>query len=192
LREQGFDLEEIATKLGVSKSSVSHWVRDVPLHERLSYEECRKRAAEGARTYWESERPVREAHRDAAGVARDQLIYRVMIHENAEIEAAERFWLGLTGADPSQFRRPTLKRHNPKTVRKNIGDAYRGCLRIDVRRGTELYRRIEGWARAAMAGPPTVTESPSAVQVAGSTWRRLSDKCAAPGEGFEPSLTHPK
>ena len=52
LREQGFDYEEIAAALGVSKSSVSLWVRDMPRPERLSYEECRKRSAEGAQLYW--------------------------------------------------------------------------------------------------------------------------------------------
>jgi transposase len=31
LRAEGFTLAEIATRLGVSKGSVSHWVRDVPL-----------------------------------------------------------------------------------------------------------------------------------------------------------------
>jgi hypothetical protein len=43
-----------------------------------------------------------------------------------------------------------VKRHNPKTVRKNVGDTYHGCLRIDVRRSADLYRRIEGWAEAIM------------------------------------------
>jgi hypothetical protein len=47
---------------------------------------------------------------------------------------------------------PTLKRHNPKTTRGNVGEAYHGCLRIEVRRSGDLYRRIEGWACAAMAG----------------------------------------
>jgi DNA-binding transcriptional MerR regulator len=51
LREQGLDYEEIAAALGVSKSSVSLWVRDMPRPERLSYEECRKRSAEGSRLY---------------------------------------------------------------------------------------------------------------------------------------------
>ena len=58
LREQGLDYEEIAAALGVSKSSVSLWVRDMPRPERLSYEECRKRSAEGSRLYWETERPA--------------------------------------------------------------------------------------------------------------------------------------
>ena len=58
----------------------------------------------------------------------------VHIHENADIEAAPRFWLRTTGASPDQFRTPTLKRHNPKTVRKKMGAEYHGCLRIDVLR----------------------------------------------------------
>src|SRR5215469_3801063 len=63
LREQGYAYNQIAAELGVSKSSVSLWVRDIPRPERLSYEECRKRQAEGVRRYWEDERPAREAPR---------------------------------------------------------------------------------------------------------------------------------
>jgi transposase len=208
LREQGYDYKRIAAELGVSKSSVSLWVRDLPRPARLSYEECRKRAAEGARSYWEAERPAREAKRqairaaataeigalaereliiagaiaywcegsknkpylrqnrvvfmnsdpglimfflrflDAAGAGRDRLIYRVQIHESADVAAAEQFWLALT--TPDQFRRTTLKRHNPKTVRKNVGSDYRGCLRVDVRKSSGLYHQIEGWVRAAL------------------------------------------
>jgi len=51
LRVQGHDYEEIAKHLGVSKSSVSVWVRDLPVPPRLSYEEIRRRAAEGAHRY---------------------------------------------------------------------------------------------------------------------------------------------
>jgi hypothetical protein len=86
-----------------------------------------------------------------AGVERDRLICQLHIHESADVEAAERFWMEATGVPAEQFRRPTLKRHNPKTIRKNTGELYHGCLRIEVRRSMELYRRIEGWATAAMA-----------------------------------------
>jgi transposase len=212
LREQGYDYNRIAAELGVSKGTVSAWVHDMPWPERLSYEECRKRAAEGVRRYWEAERPAREVKReatravaaaeigaltqrelliagaiaywcegsknkpynrkdrvmfmnsdpglitfflrflDAAGISRDRLIYRVNIHESANVAAAERFWLTLTGAGSDQFRRTSLKRHNPKTVRKNVGDGYYGCLCVAIRQGAALYQRIEGWARAAMNG----------------------------------------
>src|SRR3984885_10920960 len=210
LRAQGLDYDDIAAALGVSKSSVSLWVRDMPRPARLSYEECCKRSAEGSRLYWETERPAREARREevraaaaaqigtlskrevliagaiaywcegakskphrrserviftnsdpsliriflrfleATGTAAENLAFRVYIHESADTRSAELFWLKVTGAQPEQFLRPALKRHNPKTVRKNVGDDYHGCLRIEVRQGSDLYRKIEGWAEAIM------------------------------------------
>jgi hypothetical protein len=48
----------------------------------------------------------------------------------------------------------TLKHHNPKTARKNVGEDYHGRLRIDVRSSADLYRRIEGRAAASMAARP--------------------------------------
>ncbi len=211
LREQGLAYHEIVAELGVSKGSVSLWVRDLPRPQRLSYEECCKRSAEGSRRYWEAERSAREARREAvraaaadeigalthrevlvagaiaywceggkskppryservayinsdpglirffqcfldeAGIGLERLVFRVYIHETADVAAAEQFWLTVSGADPSQFRKAVIKTHNPRTVRKNVGDDYHGCLRIDVMRSADLYRKIEGWVRAAMS-----------------------------------------
>ncbi len=211
LREQGMAYHEIAAELGVSKSSVSLWVRDLPRPERLSYEVSRERQAAGVARYWEQERLAREAlraavsaeaarqigllsereilitgaiaywcegaknkpHRrtdrvdfinsdpmmirfflrflDTAGISRDRLIFRVSIHESGDVPGAQRFWIDVTRADPGQFRQPQIKRHNPRTTRKNTGEAYRGCLRVEVRRSTELYRKIEGWALGSMS-----------------------------------------
>ena len=219
LREQGLDYEEIVAELGVSKSSVSLWVRDLPRPPGLSYEESRKRSADGVRRYWAVEGPIREAEREAAraasaaeigqlsdrefiiagaiaywcegtknkpyrrsdrvsfmnsdpglirfflrfletaGVIQDQLIFRVFIHESADIGEAQRFWLEVTQSQPDQFRRPAVKRHNPTTARRNRGDNYHGCLRVEVRCSTGLYRQIEGWAAAAMAGTAAWDES---------------------------------
>jgi hypothetical protein len=87
---------------------------------------------------------------ETAGVPRDDLVLRVYIHENADVQAAQRFWLEHTGVEPGQLRSPVLKHHKPKTRRKNVGAEYRGCLRIDVKGSRSLYRKIEGWASAAM------------------------------------------
>ena len=214
LRGQGMAYDEIAAELGVSKSSASLWVRDLPRPERLSYEVSRERQAAGVARYWARERREREAlraavsataarqigsltereiliggaiaywcegaknkpHRrtdrvdfinsdpmmikfflrflDTAGISRDRLIFRVSIHESGDVPGAQRFWIDLTQADAAQFRQPQIKRHNPRTTSKNTGDAYRGCLRVEVRRSTELYRKIEGWALGAMSEPP--------------------------------------
>ena len=189
LRARGHTYNEIAAELGVSKSSVSLWVRDMPRVGRLGYEEVRRRNADGVSAYWQAEQLHREARRQAvresaageigeisereiliagavaywcegakskphrrseqisfinsdprlisffltflavAGVTSDRLICRVYIHETADVAAAQRFWLDLTGLPDGQFRRPTLKRHSPKTIRKNTGQDYHGCLR---------------------------------------------------------------
>jgi transcriptional regulator with XRE-family HTH domain len=82
---------------------------------------------------------------DLLEVSRDRLRFRVLIHESADVDAAHRFWAELAGVDSSVFAKPTLKKHNPKTVRKNTGDGYHGCLVITVARSADLYNRIEGW-----------------------------------------------
>lgn len=69
LREQGLAYNDIAAALGVSKSSVSLWVRDLPRPERLSYEECRKRQAAGVAEYWDEERRRREEAKVAISIA---------------------------------------------------------------------------------------------------------------------------
>ena len=190
LREQGLDYEEIAAALGVSKSSVSLWVRDMPRPERLSYEECRKRSAEGSQRYWDAERPLREARREAvraAAAGRDRRSDqtgdphrrgdRLLVRGRQEQAAQETGSRGLhqqrscadqvlpalsrrgrcrprrpgsactstrrpmwrernssgrgSRADPAQFHRTALKRHNPRTVRKNVGADYHGCLIVE-------------------------------------------------------------
>jgi hypothetical protein len=140
------------------------------------YAESRVRAAEGVRRYWAAERPAREAARaakphrradrvtfansdpelisffllflDVADISRSDLAFQLQIHETADVASAEQFWLALTGARPEQFRKTSLKRHNPETTRKNTSDGYYGCLRVDVKRSCGLYRKIEGWASA--------------------------------------------
>jgi transcriptional regulator with XRE-family HTH domain len=211
LRARGYSYVEIAAELGVSKSSVSLWTRDMPRVGRISYDEVRKRNAAGVSAFWATESPRREVGRLAitekaaaqigrlsdrevviagavaywcegsknkpyrqqdnrvsfinsdpklilfflrflavVGVPQERLRCSVSIHESADVTAAERFWLDVTGLPVERFRRPTLKRHNPKTNRMNTGDGYPGCLVIHVLQGLEPYRQIEGWAQAAM------------------------------------------
>jgi AcrR family transcriptional regulator len=210
LRTQELSVNEIAARLGVSKSSVSLWVRDLPYpakfahinnprrHEGLRRYAARAKATRetrltaeataaaaeigrlserevliaGAIAYWcegTKNKPHRQYDRVSfinsdpgliilflrflrvAGVDQQALALRIYIHENADAAAAQRFWQDVTGARPEQFRSPTLKHHNPKTRRKNTGEGYHGCLRIDVLLSSTLYRQIEGWVSAITA-----------------------------------------
>ncbi|GAA0556275.1 hypothetical protein GCM10010390_68130 [Streptomyces mordarskii] len=86
------------------------------------------------------------------GVEPERLRYRVMIHESAQVADAERYWASLVGVDVDTFEKTTLKKHNPKTVRKNVGEHYRGCLVVRTLKGADLYRRIEGWWYGIVVG----------------------------------------
>ncbi|KJK38393.1 hypothetical protein UK15_17125 [Streptomyces variegatus] len=98
---------------------------------------------------------------DLLGVERESIRFTVMIHETADIPGAEQYWAELVGADRSAFYKTTLKRHNPKTVRKNTGDSYRGCLAIKVRKSADLYRRIEGsWYGIVLGATQPIGEMP--------------------------------
>jgi transcriptional regulator with XRE-family HTH domain len=203
LRREGKTYDEIVAELGVAKSSVSLWVRDLPkpqrrtqwtAHARMMAEarwapyreereltrERTKRAAAGeigplgdrdlfiagVALYWaegaksKPHRPVERvefvnsdpdvirlylAWLDLLGVERARLRFSVYIHESADVAAAERFWAELAGVEVGELGKTVLKRHNPKTNRKNVGDGYHGCLRVGVGRGADLYRRIVGW-----------------------------------------------
>lgn len=210
LRTQGKTYDEIQLELGVSKSSVSLWVRDLPkppprrtgaeqarLAGRKRWDhELRVREIErqqtklaagreigalsdrdlfliGVSLYWaEGSKSKPHALREAVifvnsdpnvikvymawlallGIERERLDFRAMIHESADVVGAERFWAELAGIDVSAMSKTTLKKHNPKTVRKNIGDDYRGCLVVRVRGAADLYRRIEGWWYGIVVG----------------------------------------
>lgn len=204
MRKEGRSYSEIGEVVGVSKSTLSLWLRDVPLTEdqqraldqrapasiprrslarRASAAQRRTRIHNTARTqianlseielfvagvvaYWAEgakNKPWRTGARvsflnsDPAmvtlflqwlaliGVEKDRLQFRVLIHESADVEGAERFWAQVVGVAEGSLDRSTLKTHNPRTVRKNIGETYNGCLNVSVRRSTDLNIQIAGW-----------------------------------------------
>jgi len=190
--------------VGVSKSSLSLWLKDLPLTEehriaieqrkvtgraltvealrgrRMARQEYTRKAAEsqiqelaeselfvaGVVAYWAEgakSKPWTASQRvtftnsdpgmirlflawlQLLGIGLERCSFRVSIHESADVDAAVAFWAEVVGVAPSQFMRTTLKRHNPTTVRKNVGTAYHGCLIVRVKRSTELGRQIAGW-----------------------------------------------
>lgn len=95
---------------------------------------------------------------DVVGIGRDRLVLRLHIHEMADEEAARRWWAEHTGVPLEQFRRSTIKRHNPKTVRHNVSDSYRGCLCINVLQSRQLYEVLEGLVGGLARGPRCALE----------------------------------
>lgn len=97
---------------------------------------------------------------DALGVERSRLRCRLLIHESADVSAAESFWREVVGPE-AVFTAVGLKRHRPVTNRRNTGETYRGCLVVRVSRSAGLYRRVAGtWEGIVAAAVASQSRSP--------------------------------
>jgi hypothetical protein len=101
------------------------------------------------------------------GVARDRMVFRLMIHESGDVGKAVAYWSDVVEC-PTADVAVSLKRHNPATVRMNTGDDYHGCLCVTVRRSSALNLQIAGWCdglaeRAAVLSAAGNLDHPSGV-----------------------------
>jgi hypothetical protein len=87
---------------------------------------------------------------EKADIPRHRLRYSVHIHENGDLAAATHWWAELVEATDDQFVGPVIKHHEPRTAHDGSTAEYRGCLQVRVLKGTQLYRKIAGWAQGTM------------------------------------------
>jgi len=80
--------------------------------------------------------------KECCDVTDDRFYFCIYIHESADVLKARKFWSDVVG---TKIDNVYLKDHNPKTTRKNVGADYNGLLRIEVRKSTDLNRKIKGW-----------------------------------------------
>lgn len=202
LRKQGFSYNEILQRVGVSKSTLSIWLRSIGisrqhkqrftekrrLAQKKAQESCRNTRIKksvaiiesakkevstisrkdlwllGTSLYW-AEGTKQKKHNVSQRVSfgnsdpkmvilfdrwiqeicdckRENLVYMIYIHRTANQERARKFWENLLNV---KIGNVYFKNHSPKTNRKNVDKNYYGLLRIDVRKSTDLNRRIHGW-----------------------------------------------
>ena len=97
---------------------------------------------------------------DLVGVDESDRSYRLNIHESADVSTQQAWWACQLRLPLASFSRPTLKRHNPRPVRRNCAEDYHGCLVVTVARSSALYYAIEGWwARLSAPNILELTES---------------------------------
>lgn len=78
-------------------------------------------------------------------VKKNELQFRILIHETANIKKEENYWKSLIGCN-YYFLKPLIKKHEVRTNRK-INKNYHGLLEIRVRKSTDLNRKITGWVK---------------------------------------------
>jgi transcriptional regulator with XRE-family HTH domain len=89
------------------------------------------------------------------GIPDERIRLRLSIHETADEPSARAWWADQLGWSPDAFMRSTIKRHQPKTVRKNVGDDYHGCLTVTVLQSRLLYQLLDGLVHAVARGANT-------------------------------------
>lgn len=83
-------------------------------------------------------------------ISDENLFFQLFIHERADIERAERYWMKNLGFSKDKLK-VYLKTHNPKTKRKRIGDDYFGVLSVVARKSIPLNRKIAGWVEGVVS-----------------------------------------
>lgn len=76
------------------------------------------------------------------GRKQNGISYSLYIHKTGNLERAKKFWGDLLN---TTIERVYFKKHSPKTNRRDAQDMYFGLLRIEVRKSTDLNRKIKGW-----------------------------------------------
>ena len=108
----------------------------------------------------------------------DRIRCRLQIHETADVDRALREWAEIVEMPLERFGKTTLKRHQPKTNRRNIGDDYRGCLAITVLKGADLYRLVEGTYRGVISRALTLPLGARASPIVGDWQAEIVDHSA--------------
>lgn len=69
----------------------------------------------------------------------------LFIHESGNVERAKKFWSNSLKIEEEKFK-VYFKKHKV-TKRKNVGNTYHGLVRVNVKKSTNLNRKITGWIK---------------------------------------------
>jgi hypothetical protein len=123
LRAQAWTIGEIVAELGVSRASVSAWVRDV--------------------SFDEATRAPRAAANRRRGARKRVHLY---LHEGLDLDGARSFWSALTGIPLTQFGRPYRAVPDP-SIRRSKHPL--GCPGVSYASST-THREIMGLVHALL------------------------------------------
>ncbi|PIP24397.1 MAG: hypothetical protein COS25_01780 [Candidatus Nealsonbacteria bacterium CG02_land_8_20_14_3_00_37_10] len=91
--------------------------------------------------------------KEICNIPDDNISLQVKINEihKDRIKEVENYWSNITKISIGQFNKTVLIKSKAKKIYPNSGDYY-GTLRITVRKGTKLRRRINGWIEGLVRG----------------------------------------
>ena len=131
LRAEAWTLQEIADALGVAKSSVTLWVRDVEFEPRPRAKVARRRE------------PNALQRRKQAEIDEQRLRLALYLHRGLDLDEAVAYWSALTQIPPHHFTKPYRAVPDPsiRTARH-----VHGCLSVRYS-CSRTHRGVRDWCR---------------------------------------------
>ena len=84
-------------------------------------------------------------------VSKDDIYFELYAHVGDNIDRIAQFWSKKVGVSALVLKqRLYLKKGNPKTLRKNVGEQYVGLIRVRVKRSADLNRKVQGWVQGIL------------------------------------------
>ena len=75
------------------------------------------------------------------------LVFELYVHRGCDIKALKKFWSDKLCLNVDYFEKIRFKPNKFRSYRKNTGEEYRGVVRINVNRSTNLNRKIMAWVK---------------------------------------------
>jgi len=165
-RRKGLSISEIAEKLGMQRSgSISKWCCDISLTpEQIERLEKKQKSGsyKGRMKFLERLRKTRieevalfrkQGIKEICQISDNKFSLQVKINKihKDRIQEVENYWSKLTGVSLTQFNKTVLIKSKSKKIYPNHNNYY-GTLRITIRRGTQLRRKIHGWIEGLNIG----------------------------------------
>jgi hypothetical protein len=84
-------------------------------------------------------------------VSKDDIYFELYAHKGDDIDRIAQFWSNKVYVSVSVLKqRLYLKKGNPKTPRKNVGEQYVGLIRVRVKKSADLNRKVQGWVQGIL------------------------------------------
>lgn len=77
----------------------------------------------------------------------ERIKFDIYIHKTkgGSIIKVKKYWSKVTGFSITRFDKIYFKKNKINTLRRNITRSYNGLLRVQVKKSTDLNRKIKGW-----------------------------------------------
>ncbi len=84
---------------------------------------------------------------DFYGISKSEIHFRIYLHESSRhrLPEVQRYWSKMLELPIDYFQKVSWKKAKINTKRKNVGENYFGLIDLDVRKSTNLNRKIAGW-----------------------------------------------